>query len=253
MPEPLRRRLRPISVTRSVLLPPLLACLVLAGCGDTGTAPRGSAATQAPGKVGSCPVDSPAIAAAKPVTRADLDGDGTADDVRLTDPGSACPNLVFARVGRSYLAAQVPADGPPVRTAFGVSVPGERGQLLATRQEHPRGGFQVRLYGRAGDALTELQVSGHALIPFVATDVQEHPLSVDCAPGGLVLTEAVAHEPAGVAFAWDVKRTSYAVKGGVVTAGATDEVADNVLPAQLEARYPELTGYAMFKSCRAPG
>ena len=87
----------------------------------------------------------------------------------------------------------------------------------------------------------------------MALDVQEHPLSVDCTDGGVVLTEAVAHKPPGVMFAWDIQRTTYAVEGGEVTAGETEEIADNVLPAQLEAKYPELVDYSAFKSCRAAG
>ena len=83
--------------------------------------------------------------------------------------------------------------------------------------------------------------------------MQEHPLSIDCTDGGVVVTEAVAHEPHGVIFAWDIKRTSYAVEGGEVTAGATEEIADNVLPGQLAAKYPDLVKYSAFTSCRAAG
>ena len=54
-------------------------------------------------------------------------------------------------------------------------------------------------------------------------------------------------------FAWDIQRTTYAVEGGEVTAGETEEIADNVLPAQLKAKYPELVDYSAFKSCRAAG
>jgi hypothetical protein len=83
--------------------------------------------------------------------------------------------------------------------------------------------------------------------------VQEHPLSVDCTNGGVVVVEAVAHQPSGVAFAWDIKQTSYSLDGTAVTAGPTKEIADNVLPAQLDAKYPDLVKHTAFKSCRAGG
>jgi len=147
--------------------------------------------------------------------------------------------------------AQVPVGGPPLSKAFAVEVPGREGALLVTRQDHPRGGFQLRLYAAGSDELVELRTDDGPLLPFVALDVQEHPLSVDCADGGVVVTEAVAHKPPGVMFAWDIQRTTYAVEGGEVTAGETEEIADNVLPAQLKSKYPDLVDYSAFKSCRA--
>jgi hypothetical protein len=88
-------------------------------------------------------------------------------------------------------------------------------------------------------------------LPFLATDVQEHPLSIDCGEGGLVVTEAVAHEPVGVVAAWDIKRTTYVVDGLHLIPGATAEVADNVLPNQLASKYPDLVRHTAFTSCRA--
>ena len=70
---------------------------------------------------------------------------------------------------------------------------------------------------------------------------------------GVVLTEAVAHKRPGGSSAWDIHRTTYAVEDGEVTAGATEEIADDVHPAQLEAKYPELVDYSAFKSCRTAG
>ncbi len=142
-----------------------------------------------------------------------------------------------------------PADEPPVSATFEISVPGLPNPLLVTKQAHPRGGFQLRVFSPEGSTWTELQVDGHSLIPFVATDVQEQPLTVDCADGSIVITKAVAHKPAGVAFAWDIQQTSYAVEGGQVTAGETKEIADNVLPQQLKAKYPGLVKHEAFKSC----
>ena len=36
-----------------------------------------------------------------------------------------------------------------------------------------------------------------------------------------------------------------------MTKGATKEVADNVLPKDLEAKYPDLVKHSAFESCRA--
>ena len=50
--------------------------------------------------------------------------------------------------------------------------------------EHPRGGYQLRVYAADGEALTELEVDGQPLVPFVATDVAGAPVSVDCGDEG---------------------------------------------------------------------
>jgi hypothetical protein len=238
----------------SVALPAALLALLAAGCGNDGggaggTAGGGSSRPDVSQQVGACATDSPGVTGATTLTRADLDGDGTPEDVRLTSPQGDCPGVVFAKVGSGYLSAQVPTDGPPVTKAEAVAVPGVEGQLLATTQTHPRGGFQLRLFSAAGGRLTELEDGGSSLVPFVATDVQEHPLSLSCVRGALVKTEAVAHEPAGVMPAWDIRQTTYTFGTGGVTAGAPKEVADNVLPAQLDARYADLAGHTMFRGC----
>ena len=58
-----------------------------------------------------------------------------------------------------------------------------------------------------------------------------------------------AHEPAGVVPAWDIRQTTYTVGADGVTAGAPKEVADNVLPAQLDEKYADLAGHTMFRGC----
>ena len=56
------------------------------------------------------------------------------------------------------------------------------GQLLVTRADHPRGGYQLRVYAADGRrARPSSTVDGQPLVPFVATDVQEHP-SASTAP-----------------------------------------------------------------------
>ena len=107
-----------------------------------------------------------------------------------------------------------------------------------TRADHPRGGFQLRIYAAASGQLDELKADGRALLPFVATDVQEHPWSIDCSDDGLVFTEAVAHEPAGVAPRGTSSRRRTPSTATTVTAGPTEEIADNVLPQELAGEVP---------------
>ena len=232
----------------------LASCLVLAGCGSGVEQPNAddtaSATPEAVAKVGRCPADSPALVSARTLARADLDGDGRAEAVKLTAPDGDCPNLMFVELGERYLAAQLPVGAPVVARGYAVAVPGREGDLVVTRQDHPRGGFQLRLFAAGAEDLTELKDGKGPLVPFVALDVDEHPFSIDCTDGGVVLTEAVPHEPPGVIFAWDVKRTTYALDGTDVEAGTSEEIADNVLPRQLESDHPELVEHRAFESCR---
>jgi hypothetical protein len=228
--------------------------LLLAACGsaETNKAPAADKqATTGTASVGACAVDSEAVTAAKTVARVDLDGDGGAEAVKLTAAGGKCPSLLFAKQGDGYVVTRAALPAPPVASAFGVAVPGEDAQLLVTRQDHPRGGFQLRVYAAGDGTLTELKHDGATLFPFVATDVEEHPASIDCADDGIVVTEAVPHEPVGIAPAWDVRQTTYTLGDGKVTAGPTKEVADNVLPKQLAGKYPDLVKHSAFTSCRA--
>jgi hypothetical protein len=227
--------------------------LVLAGCGSAGSsedsAKAGSDAAKGSTMVGDCAADSAQVTGAKTLVSADLDGDGTSEAVKLTTPGGDCSNTLFAKLGAGYLATVVPTE-PPVSSAFAVD-PGSGGQLVVMKADHPRGGYQLRVYAADSDKLVELKPDGKTLLPFVATDVQEHPWSIDCSADGLVFTEAVAHEPVGIAPAWDIKQTTYTLDGTTLTKGTTEEVADNVLPNELDQKYPDLVKHSAFKSCRA--
>lgn len=231
------------------------ALLVLAGCGSAESSddaasgdkrestPSPSATASACGGTGK--------AQTKALARVDVNGDGTLEQVRLESRPGCPPALGVEGLGQ-LVATDLPDGQPPVRSAYGVTVPGRQGSLVVTRQDHPRGGYQLRVFALEGDELSELTVDGNAVFPFVATDVDEQPASIDCADNALVVTKAVPHEPVGVVAAWDVQRTTYTLEGGKVTAGAPEEVADNVLPKQLAAKYPELARHAAFTSCRVP-
>ncbi|MEO7942852.1 MAG: hypothetical protein ABIR34_05570, partial [Marmoricola sp.] len=190
MPEPACSRLRPITMMRTLAV---VALLVLTGCGSahrtTSSGKNEGESETTKAKVGSCPADASDVVNARTLTAVDMDGDGKGDVVKLTAASSACPNLLFAELGQRYVAAQLKQGEPPMVKAFGVAVPGHKGALLAVRGDHPRGGFQLRLYAPGeGDELVELKVEGHSLVPFIALDVQEHPLSIDCEDGGVVVT-----------------------------------------------------------------
>jgi hypothetical protein len=231
------------------------ALLVVAGCGSAEQSGGGGGDSTGAGSdaqagsrtVGGCSADSAEVTGAKTLATADLDGDGTAEAVKLTAVTGECPSTLFAEMGESFISTTVPAE-PPVTSAYAVD-PGTH-DLVVTKADHPRGGYQLRVYAGTRDELAELEVDGQPLLPFVATDVKEHPWSIDCGDGGLVFTEAVAHEPVGVAAAWDIKQTTYDVNGTTVTAGPTKEVADNVLPQDLGKKYPDLVRHAAFASCR---
>lgn len=260
MLEPLRPRVRHTNMTR-VLSAIVATLLFLAGCGsaeqgsadEAGSEPSGSSSPAQP-DAASDPVCTTAAGASRVATdlaTLDLDGDGRLDVVRLTSATDPCPGQLVAEIGGRDVVLALPTDEPSVSSAFAATVPGHPGDLLVTRQDHPRGGFQLRVYAAEDGKLAELKVDGQALVPFIALDVQEHPLSIDCTDGGVVVTEAVAHEPPGVAFAWDIKQTTYTLEGTTVTAGPTEEIADNVLPDQLEAKYPDLVKHTAFTSCRS--
>ena len=251
MPEPESSLVRPTAMKSLALL---ALVLVLAGCGSSprqgkeGADTTGSEAST----VGSCAGDSPAVKNARTIASVDLDGDGTAEAVKLTGGGGECANRVFARTGTGFVSS-APLDGPPVTSASAVTAPGSDAGLLVTRADHPRGGYQLRVYAADSGELTELEVDGNPLVPFVATDVQERHVSIDCADGGLVLTEAVLHEPMGAQPGWDVTRTSYAVDGTSVRKEATEKLAGNVPAQELAAKYPDLVKHSAFASCRAGG
>lgn len=232
------------------------ALVLLTGCGSGEAGTRGS---PRPASQPASPSGSPdACAAPSPGTfrilgTADMDGDGTPDRVGTGTPDGCPPALVVDLGSDPAVAAPLPTEQPPIRSVFGVDVPGRQGSLLVTRQDHPRGGFQLRAFGLADGELEELQIEGRSLVPFVALDVQEHPWSIDCEDGGVVFTEAVASESAGGRAAWDIRRTAYNIDGNEVTAGPTKEIAGNVLPKQLAAKYPQLVRHTAFPSCRAAG
>lgn len=228
-------------------MPALLVALLLAGCGDEGSE-RAAPDRTPSASPGSCV---PASAESGPVSDPDLDGDGAADSVEFVAHRD-CPGAFVAHVGEENFVVQIREEQPVRAEDMQVlELPGRTGEVLLVTVQHPRGGFQARLFGYADGAFEELTVDGDPIFGFVATDTNSSPLSASCVDGGFAVSEAVAHEPIGVVPAWDVFRTTYAVDGNSVTKGPREEVADNVLDAELETTYRALTRHRLFEDCRA--
>jgi hypothetical protein len=247
MAERLPQRLRPIGMRKWAFALVLAVPLLLTGCGDSDNSDTGAD----PGDEASLACTSRADA---PEIHVDVDGDGTADSVRVDGAAldGSCQDAVVADVGGHEVAAPL-EYGLPVSSGdlAGVRLPGRSGDLVLITAQHPRGGFQAALFGYADGELAELTVDGASVFPFVATDTNSTPLAARCVDGGFEVTQARAHEPVGVVPAWDVDRTTYTVAGNTVTGGTTTEVADNVLDKQLRSRYGNLVEHALFEDCRS--
>jgi hypothetical protein len=223
--------------------------LALAGCGDrpvTNASAEGSSAV------------TPAACAKEPVStgarlgEVDLDGDRVPDPVSYASATAECPAHLVATIAGHALSAPVTGELAVSPTgAAAVAIPGRTGEALLVKAQHPRGGFQAHLFGYADGRFAELTAEGRPLFDFVATDAMSTPTAARCDDGGFAVLQARAHEPIGVAPAWDVFRTAYSVDGNSVTKGATTEIADNVLDHELHRQYADLVGYDFFSDCLA--
>lgn len=248
--EPRSGPSRPIPMTRTLVVSLVAAGMLASGCGQQPSVPP----SQAPDALAGCsPTESKAAArrAHEVPVEVDLDGDGSPDPVRLTRADAACPGVLFTTVQDRLYSTKTSEAGLELASAKRVGLPGREGDLLAVRAVHPRGGYQVQLYG-FDHTLGEVTADGQPVVPFVATDTTGGYVSVTCADDTLVVRQAVAHEPPGIVFAWDVRETPYAVDGLRATEGPTTEVANNVLDQQLGSRFPDVKQRRMFaKGCSA--
>jgi hypothetical protein len=257
--EPTRDRVRPIHVrTRLKAAAVVIGCLVtLAGCGSApapsaksfgspASSPTASpTASPAASPAGDCASDSVAFAQAELAGSVDLDGDGSADAVRVTTGSTECPARLIAKVGDTYAGGELPGADPAPAKAFGVRIGGQAGDLLVTRQDHPRGGYQLHVFAKGPDGLVELTDAGKPLVPFVATDTRPIPYTVDCHGDAIVVSEAVA-KPSGT---WDLSRTTYTVAGSTATKSGQAVAAAGLSPKRIDQLMP--VGKAVFPSCRS--
>ena len=117
---------------RTLLLSVVATTLLAAGCARQ--QPE-SPPVAAPDRIGSCSVadTKPTMQSAKPIhASVDLDHDGVGDAVKVTLPGSACPHLMFTRLGDGRV---ISLDLGTVELSLGtgrrVVVPKRDGDLLA--------------------------------------------------------------------------------------------------------------------------
>lgn len=236
----------------------LAALCLLAACGSTSpadpeddspvAAEAGSGAgvpTETPG----CDLRELPLPRTRLLVTADVDGDGRDDAVRQATPDDVCPGELIVDLAAGPLAAGA-LEGPPASGAF-VAELASGTRLLVTRQDHPRGGFQSRLYVESGGGLVELTGGeGGALVPFVATDtVPGTPVSVSCSDDGVTVTEARA-DPANPARL-EISSTSYRITDGEAVAQQTSAPGETVPTARLREEYPDLAANAVLEDCRA--
>jgi hypothetical protein len=249
MAERLGTVVRRIGMRNRVLALAIVLPVVLAGCGDGGVRTAPAPPPSASVSASACTASGPE----QPVARADLDGDGTKEVIGLL-AADACLETPVLTSGVDDLPVTAPLASDLTVGAGDVHVvqfPGRTGEVLLVTAQHPRGGFQANLFGYADGKLEALTIEGEPVFPFVATDVMTDPISARCTADGFEVLHARRHEPIGVVPAWDVDRTAYTVDGNTVTKGATTEVADNVLEANLQRRYRDLLAHRFFENCRA--
>jgi hypothetical protein len=218
---------------------------VLAACGSAGE--ERSSATPTKPTAFACAYSGEQLSR----VRADLDGNGSAEEVTYAPAVSRCPASVNATIGPRYRYVVIHDDLSIAPNGLRkVTIPGRTGDLVLLTLAHPRGGFQAHLYGYAGGKLAELTADGKPVFGFLATDAPTEHVSATCTRGGFTVTEARTHQPIGIAAAWDVFRTTYAVDGNDVTrSGDRSEIAENVLEDELPTRYPDLAANRLFAGC----
>lgn len=250
--EPRQTPVRPtfMSMVRTIA-PATMLLATLAGCG-TASEPAGADRTTEPDLAlyDGCRADDPALDKAAVVAEADIDGDGTKNEIAhvAPDAGSPCGDALFTTFDGEPAATALPAGLGAVSVLQLVGTPR---QLLAVRGEpHPRGGYELTVYGGADGRIDEVLADGRSLVGFVATDVGGPPATARCTEdGGVATVAATIHEPPGVVLAWDVRTTTYSLVGNRAVEESLDvdkAVPDPVLRKQMpEAFDPE----AYFADC----
>jgi hypothetical protein len=216
----------------------LAALAAVSGCGQQGGT-TGAPATDACAGKGTA------------VARADLDGNGSVETVRLTGQGSGpCAHRLLAPGGARHDVAglDLVTKGATVVHLRGAGAPD---LVLLSAKPHPRGGSQPHLFGAGGpDGLTEVTVGGQPVVPFVATDGGAAPMTATCTKdGGVAVVTGTASEPPGVVLAWDLSRTSYDLVDGRPVHPRTAVIAKDVADPLLRKEMPELFDGSLFSGC----
>lgn len=241
--------MRPIGMRALAVV---LATLVVAGCGSDLGPDRGSDPTQATGYRGCTPSD--VAGHGKLVVRADLDGTGGTETVRLIGASDRrCRNSLVAVVDGRLVGTDVSRLHLVPKRAQAVHLHGKAAAdlVLLWSQPHPRGGSQPHLFGlRDSGRLAEVTQDGRPVLPFVATDGGGSPMTVTCTGGGgIAVFTAVAHQPPGIVLAWDVTRTTYEVRDGRAVAVGSSMVEEAAADPALRRSRPELFSGKLFADC----
>jgi hypothetical protein len=223
--------------------------VVLTACGSDGSsdAPDRSADSADPGsgtpRPAGCPVAERDADAVLTTWEADLDGDGASDEVTyLPDTADACSASLSTTVDGEVFTMSLAGLGLDPDTVRVLRLRGtERELLVGHGGFHPRGGFVLHVFGFDGDALEEVLADGAPVVGFVATDGGAAPATATCTDtGGLATWTATVAKPPGVLLAWDVRRTTYDLRGNVAESTGTDLVLEDAAEPILRERRPEL-------------
>lgn len=229
----------------------LVLCVVLgtAACGPGGSGGSGAAtgASSSSGSSGSSGATSGSTACARPstvVARADLDHDGSPQDVRL------CGTALVATIGSRAARVDVRRLRLTVDKARVVHLQGAGDLVLVPSRHTTDGRFQPHLFGASRGGLGEVLFHGRPLLPRVSTAPGSPPLTAVCAPGGRVaVVSAEAHQPPGFVLAWDVTRTTYDVRDGVAVRSAVSVVENAAADPTLRREMPHLFDGSLFAGC----
>lgn len=172
------------------------------------------------------------------LAQVDLSGSGTSTPVRITAADAKdCPNTLVA--GDNTFAL----DKVDLTSVEAITLDGHKGQFLVGKQTHPRGGYQMHIYGLVGGQLTELADNGTLPVPFIATDTPGDYASVTCDQGSFVVVRAVRTGKGNT----DVEQRRYDATGA--QAGPIFSLGTNLSPGELAKRFPDLVHRQMFANC----
>ena len=178
------------------------------------------------------------------VARADLDDDGTPEDVRL------CAGRLVAKVGGSTAGVDVaPLDLDATRARV-VHLHGAGDLVLVPSRRAADGRFQPHLFGAGRQGLTEVLLHGEPVLPPFASEPGTAPMTTTCTDGGGVsVVTARAHQPPGIILAWDLTRTTYDVRDGVAVRVRTSVTENAGADPVLRRRMPHLFDRSLFAGC----
>lgn len=229
--------------------------VVLTACGSGGSsdAPGRSADSAGSGGSGGSAAGTPTPAdcraeerdsdAVRRMWEADLDGDGASDEITyLPGAGDACAASLSTTVYGEAFTMSLAGLGLDPDTVRILRLRGTDRELLVGRGGfHPRGGFVLHVFGFDGDALGELLADGAPVVGFVATDGGAAPATATCTDtGGLATWTATVAKPPGVLLGWDVRRTTYHLRGNVAVPTGTDLVLEDAAEPILREQRPEM-------------